>query len=328
MTKRKKRFLGRGVLVHISILLLMSLSLGAMIPTVAYAEDNADLASAQATSVSAFPTARSVNAEQRPTYLNVKGISNTRTSSYSSYPIRISGRSIGARALLINGLYYVPVRGFMGSISGISVSYDSGARTIKVTGNGLNLTATDGSYVVYANDRALFEMSPARLMSDGMMYIPASTAAKAIGLSFSVSGGELRFTGSPRAIAHASSFYDSDVVYWLSRIISAESRGEPLVGQIAVGNVILNRVRSPQFPNTVWGVIFDKKYGVQFSPTSNGTIYNAPVFTATLAAKICLEGFSVSEDILYFLAPRYASSSWISKNRNYEFTVLNHEFYS
>ena len=61
---------------------------------------------------------------------------------------------------------------------------------------------------------------------------------------------------------------------------------------------------------------------------ANGTVYNDPAFTSILAAKICLEGFFLSDDALYFLAPKYASSSWISKNKNYEFTIENHEFYS
>jgi N-acetylmuramoyl-L-alanine amidase len=90
----------------------------------------------------------------------------------------------------------------------------------------------------------------------------------------------------------------------------------------------MNRVSSELFPNTIWGVIFDRKYGVQFSPVANGTIYDAPSYSSILAAKICLEGFSVSDEILYFLAPRYATSSWISQNRDYVFTVENHEFYA
>lgn len=48
-------------------------------------------------------------------------------------------------------------------------------------------------------------------------------------------------------------------LYWLSRIISAESRGESLKGQIAVGNVVLNRVEEDDFPDTIPAVIFDRK---------------------------------------------------------------------
>ncbi len=262
-------------------------------------------------------------------YLAVKGIQNTRTGAYTSVPITRNGASLGIKSLIINDTYYVPVRAFLGYVApNMKVSYSNSTKTLTVSGGGLYLTAADGSYAVYANDRVLFDMTPARLMSDGRMYIPAKTLVKALGLSMRAVGSALDFSGSVSPIISGARFYREDAVYWLSRIISAESRGEPLIGQIAVGCVIMNRVKSPSFPNTIWGVIFDKKYGVQFSPVANGTIYEAPAYTSVLAAKICLEGFSVSNEILYFLAPRYATSSWISNNRPYVFTVKNHEFYA
>ena len=103
---------------------------------------------------------------------------------------------------------------------------------------------------------------------------------------------------------------------------------EALLGQIAVGDVILNRVKSPLFPGTIYSVIFDKKYGVQFSPTQDGRIYSTPTYTATLAAKICLEGISLSDDAMYFLNPRTAQSNWIVKNKRYVYTIGNHDFYA
>ena len=125
----------------------------------------------------------------------------------------------------------------------------------------------------------------------------------------------------------ASEYYKDDELYWLSRIISAESRGESLLGQIAVGNVVLNRMRHPDYPSTIYGVIFDKKYGVQFSPIADGSIYSPPTYSSTLAAKICLEGVSVSDKILFFMEPKASTSSWISDNRKYAFTIENHYFF-
>ena len=122
-------------------------------------------------------------------------------------------------------------------------------------------------------------------------------------------------------------FYNDTDLYWLSRIISAEARGEPLLGKIAVGNVVLNRKASSLYPNTVYGVIFDRKHGTQFSPVSYGTIYNAPTEESIVAAKICLEGYSVSDEILFFVNPKYATSSWISNNRPFAFRIGNHYFF-
>ena len=126
----------------------------------------------------------------------------------------------------------------------------------------------------------------------------------------------------------AAEVYDSEDIYWMSRIINSEAGGEPFLGKIAVGNVVMNRVRSSQYPNTVKDVIFDRKYGVQFSPIINGTIYNSPNYDSIIAARICLEGYSLSNDVIYFLNPRIATNFWIVNNCKYEFTIGNHKFYS
>lgn len=67
--------------------------------------------------------------------------------------------------------------------------------------------------------------------------------------------------------------------------------------------MILNRVESSQYPDTVEGVVFDTKYGVQFQPVSNGTIYDAPASSSLVAAKLCLEGTDVVGESLYFFLP-------------------------
>ena len=121
--------------------------------------------------------------------------------------------------------------------------------------------------------------------------------------------------------------YTHDEVYWLSRIIHAESQGESMEGKIAVGDVILNRRKSSEFPNTIYEVIFDKKYGTQFEPVHNGTIYNTPGAESVAAAKIALKNASSVGECLYFFAPRLVSGTWIEKNREYYKTIGNHDFY-
>ena len=101
-----------------------------------------------------------------------------------------------------------------------------------------------------------------------------------------------------------------------------------MLGQIAVGNVVLNRVASPEFPNTIWGVIFDRRYGVQFTPVANGTVYATPTESAVIAARLCLEGVTVSQRALYFLNPAKASSFWIVYNRPFAFRIGTHDFYN
>ena len=126
---------------------------------------------------------------------------------------------------------------------------------------------------------------------------------------------------------HCVNNYTSDDVMWLSRIVHAESAGEPVKGQIAVANVVLNRVRNINYPNTIYGVIFDRNYGVQFQPVANGTIYNTPSQTSVYAAKRAMEGENYVGDCLYFLNESIATNFWIVNNRKYYTTINNQSFY-
>ena len=91
----------------------------------------------------------------------------------------------------------------------------------------------------------------------------------------------------------------------------------------AVGKTLAARAAKKKIKE----VVFDRKYGVQFSPVLDGRIYNTPTYNATLAAKICLEGVRLSEDAMFFLNPRTAESSWIVNSREYAYTIGGHDFY-
>ena len=101
-----------------------------------------------------------------------------------------------------------------------------------------------------------------------------------------------------------------------------------MLGKIAVGDVILNRVASPNYPDSIYDVIFDTKWGVQFEPTKNGSIYQTPSSDSVIAAKLCLDGASVVGNCQYFFNPATASSSWIAQNSTYYCTIGNHAFYA
>lgn len=272
---------------------------------------------------SALQRARAVT---RKINYNLPGVSNRSVYAHTQMTTKLNSVTLSDKSLVLNGITYVPLRA-TAAAAGATVNYSSATRTMTVSMAGLYMTATDGGFVVYANDRPLFNFSPIVVMSNGRMYIPASTFCKAFGLSFVSSGGAVSVSGSVKPLLPAASYYREDEVYWLSKIISAESSGESLLGQIAVGDVILNRVKSSLYPNTIYSVIFDRKYGVQFSPVANGSIYKSPTYTATLAAKICLEGTSLSDNAMYFINPTVAPNSWVSKNRPYAYTIGHHDFY-
>ena len=260
-------------------------------------------------------------------YKYLKGITNTGLWNYTRPSVTVGSSSLSVKGVMINGIYYIPFRAAASAIKGSSYNYDVKTKTATMRAPGLEIVAGNGCYVTYANGRALFNTTPNVIMSDGRMYIPATVFSKAVGMKLDATENRISISGSYTPIISADKFYRSDEVFWLARIIHAESRGEALLGQIAVGNVVLNRVKSAYYPNTIYGVIFDRKYGVQFSPVLDGTIYNTPGYSATLAAKICLEGYDVSEGAFFFLNVSLATSSWIPRTREYAFTIGNHDFY-
>ncbi len=224
---------------------------------------------------------------------------------------------------------FVGVRKFATSIdSSAKVTYNYSTRTLTIQSSKLYMTVTDGANYVVANGRYLYTPTPI-YMRYGIMYAPVLIMAKAFDAKISWSNYSSAFyiTRGSGGILSGDKFYRSDEVYWLSRIINAESGGEILKGKIAVGNVILNRVRSSYFPNTIYGVIFDKKNGTQFSPTANGMIYKAPNAQSIIAAKICLEGYSINTGILYFVNPSIVPHCWVCQNRRLYAQIGNHAFY-
>lgn len=129
---------------------------------------------------------------------------------------------------------------------------------------------------------------------------------------------------TPKVVVAATTEPKEDNLYWLARIISAEARGESVEGQIAVGNVVMNRVRSNQFPNTIKDVVFQKG---QFSPVTNGSIHKDPTQTALESARKVLDGqVVVSNDALYFYSPKYTGrSNWI-RSRTVLHEIGTHRF--
>ncbi len=262
--------------------------------------------------------------------LSLHKIKNKNVYSYTKATLTYNGKTLYTDARIINGTVYVQTRAFIDMTTDMTVTYNSASRTLKISGSGLNMTVSDGAYAVYANDRILFANSPSVIMSTGRMYTPLSLIAKALGLEISanISNRTAKISGKVKPLESGKTFYRNDEVLWLARIISAESKGESLLGQLAVGAVILNRVKSAYYPNTIYGVIFDQRYGVQFSPIVNGSVYNSPTSSAILAAKACLDGFRVSDSILFFLNPRTSTSLWIPSARTYVFSIGKHDFYA
>lgn len=115
---------------------------------------------------------------------------------------------------------------------------------------------------------------------------------------------------------------DNDL-YLLARAISAEARGEPYIGQVAVGAVILNRVKHPSFPSTVAGVIYQSG---AFSSVSDGQFAAVTITdSARKAARDALNGWDPTGGAIYFYNPAKSTSKWIF-SRPVVLTIGDHVF--
>ncbi len=139
------------------------------------------------------------------------------------------------------------------------------------------------------------------LTADGVV---GSATYKALGMnnSYQVLAGKGQNT------AQSAGGFSSSEVYLLAKTIYAEGRGEPYTGQVAIGAVVLNRVRSNQFPNTISGVVYQKH---AFTAVSDGQINLTPNETAMKAARDAINGWDPTGGALYYYNPAIATSSWI-----------------
>lgn len=128
-------------------------------------------------------------------------------------------------------------------------------------------------------------------------------------------------TGTDNTQSTQSSSYNSNVEL-LARIINGESRGEPYEGQVAVGAVVLNRVKHPSFPNSISGVIYQEG---AFTAIADGQIHAQMYSTSYQAARDALNGWDPSGGAIYYYNPATATSSWIY-SRPVIKTIGKHKF--
>ena len=162
--------------------------------------------------------------------------------------------------------------------------------------------AVDGIYGAKTTEAVKYFQRKNGLAADG---VAGKATFAALGMNDSVKA--LENQGRPGNQSGGSNYTDSDL-YLLARCIYAESRGESYTGQVAVGAVVLNRVDSPQFPNTIAGVIYQKN---AFTAVNDGQINLEPDQTALNAASDAMNGWDPTYGCLYYYNPAVATSSWI-----------------
>lgn len=283
-----------------------------------------------------------------------------------SVPVTVDGALLQGVSYVDRGVTTVPLRALLDAAGGWRVRWDTKkGRAVAITG-GVILTAKPSEKSVIINSRRCSVPTPVYI-EKGRTYVPLRAVGEALGWEVewdpalggaavvtraadhtgnveiggapadtggtSASGGGAADSGETSDSGGgvdetAGNGWTEEDLYWLSRVISAESQGESYRGQLAVGNVVLNRVASSEFPNTIKGVVFDARDAIQFEPVANGTIYNPPTAQSVKAAKAVLNGEGrVVGDCLYFYAPALSQGLWINQNRTYYTTIGCHRFY-
>ena len=240
-------------------------------------------------------------------------------ASEPTVPVQVDGEILSGVSTLRAGVTYVPLRTLLESFGDWDVWWDAQSEAAKAATDGFHITADPAEGTITVNGITYLGIV---YVQNGRTYVPLRLLVTQLG------GGVAwdPYLGGA-AVSSPEAEYDAADLYWLSRIISAESRGENMTGQIAVGNVVLNRVAAKEFPNTIPAVIFDRKHDVQFTPVSNGTVYLPPTAKSVEAAKRVLNGENTAGKALYFYAPALSQGTWINANRAYLKTIGCHRFY-
>ena len=247
-----------------------------------------------------------------------------------SMPVYIDGL-LSARAYLSGETLFLPPEAVCAA-AGLSMSWSEEDGTLTLSVPGAVLTGLKGDGYFEADGRYIYAPD-GWLVKGDVLYLPSDAIERLFGVEISVSAKRDRLelsTDKLTVMSGGASYYelnyDAELLYWLPQIINAEAKFEPLAGQIGVGNVVMNRLSSPDFPDTIFEVIYDTEHTVQFEPISTGGIFQEPTEQATIAAYLCLEGYSTVGGSLYFVNPEFGSG-WFDSSLELVETIGHHNFY-
>lgn len=244
-------------------------------------------------------------------------------TAVESPTIYVNGQAIDTVVdpLLVNRTTYVsPIAVVRAMYPDTVTSWEDGQAVLRA--EGLTISYAAGNCYLVANGRYLYFPGGVIVHNDEL-YVPARTLAKAMGAVVEWNAEAVYLQASTGPILPGDQFYNAYDLDQLAHIIHAESGNQPLEGMIAVGNVVMNRVADPAFPNNIHAVVYQRN---QFTPVQNGTINLRPTAKAILAAKLVLDGANTAGNSMYFV--NYHYSSWATRNRPYVATIGEHAFYS
>ena len=230
----------------------------------------------------------------------------------------------------IGGMTYVSLKVMSQQIDTTAqVTWNGENSTITVTTEQLNLTAKVGQKYLVANGRYLYMPEGVIMSQSNQALVSLDALVKAFDAQLGWDGeaGTFVVTRGSGAIESADTFYREEDLFWLSRVIYAESGNQVLEGKMGVGIVVLNRVndKSGIWPDSIKGVISQRN---QFSTYNSGRLANrTPNTESVIAAKLVLDGGIVKEVKDAFFFDTFRNNSWAARNKAVIAAIGGHRFY-
>ncbi len=208
---------------------------------------------------------------------------------------------------------------------------DFDAESFTLSLPGLTVQGQRGQPWLSAEGRCLYAPE-GWLEADGRLYLPYDAIERLFGLRIALSEGRADVGSTGCTLLKGGEDYytrttQADDLFWLTHIIYSEAQHEPLEGQIAVGNVVLNRVRDERFPATISAVVLDREHTIQFTPVGTGEVTAEPDEQSRVAAFLCLEGYNTAGESLFFVNPERGDASWFQSDLTEVCRIGNHVFY-
>ncbi len=294
-----------------SILLMLALSLALALPALAEEAPTVEAPPAEAVaSVDQLPEAEEPAAPQAPAQVTLNG------EVRATVGVTLNGAPSALPAVVYGGTSYVP---FYAAVLALrpdaQVTWENGS--FIATAADFTMTVRAGDVYLVINERYLYIPDGVKSEPDGAAWVPARTLATGLGAWIGWSGTVDLCSGGLPLTAEGKP-YDDVTLDLLAKVIQHESGYQPFEGKLAVGAVILNRVNSSRFPNTVYGVIFQPN---QFPGATNAT----PSENSVLAARLCLEGANVAPTAYYFNG--VGKDCWAARNKALITVIGGHAFY-
>ncbi len=219
----------------------------------------------------------------------------------------------------------------IGEIYGIDINIEADDAGFTANAPGLELVGEAGSGYVRANYRYIY-LPRGYVECGGDIYLPLDAVSRIFTLTGEAKNGRLEFsTAEARMIRGSEDYYEThfsaDELYWLPHIAYVEALDQPLAGIMGVVTVVLNRVESEDFPDTIFEVLYDSKHTVQFTPAATGSMHGKPTELYYIAAYLVLEGYNTVGDSLYFVNPANNGNYWFRENLTLVASIGDHEFY-